>query len=124
MNNDVLFQNPLVVTAPGDKGHIFSAPGAETLQGLGEREAVGKALFVKTGYFLDLIVHAFEVDGLDINSKLLAGSHVLVELYRADFDYLPAEMDGELVEYGGLGAHCLIPLQIHHHIVHSINSFI
>ena len=58
--------------------------------------------------------HGAELDGLILCAE------VLVELDGADLDDLPAEMDREFIEYGGFGAHGLIPLQVHHDIVHTV----
>ena len=82
---------------------------------------MSQTLLIKAGDLLDLIVHTAEVHGLDVDSKFLAGGHVLIELDRAYLDYLAAEVDRQLIEHGGLGAHCLIPFQIHHNIIHSKN---
>ena len=37
---------------------------------------------------------------------------------------LAAQVNRELIEYGGFGAHRLVPLQIDHHIMHSKQSFV
>ena len=120
MDNDVLLHDALVVAAPGDEGHIVAAPGAKLLHGVGKGDALGQTLLVKAGDFFHLVVHTAEVHGLDVHGKFLARLHVLRQLDGADLDDLSPEMDGELVENGGLGAHCLIPLQIHHNVIHSI----
>ena len=119
MDNNILLHNALVVIAPCDEGHILTAPLAQLLKGVGKGYAVGKTLFVKAGYLLYLVMHAPKIYGLDIDGKLLAGAHVFIQLYGADLYYLPAEMYGKLVKYGGLGTHRLVPFQIHHYIIHS-----
>lgn len=118
VDDDVLLHDALVVIAPGEEGHAVPAPGAELRERLRKGHAVGEALLVEAGELLDLVVHALEVDGLDVYLKFLPGRHVLVEAHRAYLDDLAPEMDGQPVENGGLGAHRLIPLQIHHYVIH------
>ena len=85
---------------------------------VGKGDAVRKALLVKAGDLFHLIMHALEIDRLDVYGKLLGGLHVLIQSYRAYFYDLPAQMYGEFVENGGFGAHSLIPFQIHHYVIH------
>ena len=118
VNDDILLEDALVVTAPGQEGDVVPAPGAKALQRLGKAETVGQTVLVEAGDFFDFIVHTLEVDGTHVDREFLAGRHVLVQLHRTDLNDLSPQMDGELVKYGGLGAHRLIPLQIHHDIVH------
>ena len=121
MDDDVLLHDALIVIAPSDEGDPVPAPCAELLERVGKGDAVSQTLLIKAGDLLDLIVHTAEVHGLDVDSKFLAGGHVLLELDRAYLDYLAAEVDRQLIEHGGLGAHRLIPFQIHHNIIHSKN---
>ena len=58
--------------------------------------------------------------GAHIDGELLAGGHVVIELHRADLDDLSPEMDGELFEDGGVGAHGLIPFQVQNDIIHGM----
>ena len=118
MDDDVLLEDALIVAAPGEERHIVPAPGAKLRQRLRKAHAGGQALAVEAGELFDLVVHTLEVHGLDIDLKFFAGGHVLVELYRADLDDLAAQVNGQLVEYGGFGTHRLIPFQIHHDIMH------
>ena len=118
VDDDVLLEDALIVAAPGEERHIVPAPGAKLRQRLRKAHAGGQALAVEAGEFFDLVVHTLEVHGLDIDLKFFAGGHVLVELHRADLDDLAAQVNGQLVEYGGFGTHRLIPFQIHHDIMH------
>ena len=124
MNDDVLLEDALIVTAPGEKRHIVLTPGAKLRQCFRKTHAGSQPLAVEAGELFDLVVHAPEVHGLDIDLKFFAGGHILVELHRADLNDLAAQMNGQLVEYGGFGTHRLIPFQIHHDIMHgSFPSF-
>ena len=123
MDNDVLLHDSLVVTAPGDKGHIVAAPSAKLLQRIGKGDAVGKTLFIKAGDLLYLVMHAAKIHGLYVYREFFPGHHVLGKLDRADFNYFSAEADGQFIEDGGLGTHCLIPFQIHHNVIHIENPF-
>ncbi len=100
VDDNILLHDALIVTAPGDEADIVPAPGAKLLQRVGKGDTMRKAVFIKAGYFLHLIVHTLKINGLDINGKFLAGGHILVELDGADLYNFPAEMDGELVENG------------------------
>ena len=101
MNDDVLLHDALVVIAPGEEGDPLAAPGAELLKRLREGDAVGEPLLVEAGELFYFVVHALEVYGLG-----------------AYLDYLTPQVDWQPVENGGFGAHRLIPLQIHHYIIH------
>ena len=118
VNDDVLLHDALVVIAPGEEGDPLAAPGAELLKRLREGDAVGEPLLVEAGELFYFVVHALEVYGLDVYLKFLARGHVLVEANGAYLDYLTPQVDWQLVENGGFGAHRLIPLQIHHYIIH------
>ena len=61
-------------------------------------------------------MHFPEKDGFHIDLKLLARHPVIVQLDRADLDDLAAQVDGQIVKNGGLGAHRLIPLHVHDNI--------
>ena len=119
VDDDVLLHDALIVAAPCDEGHVIPTPGAKLLHRVGEGVSVAQALLVKAGDLFDLVVHAAKVHGLYVNGKLLAGLHVLGKLDRADLNDLAAEMDRQLIKYGGFGTHRLIPFQIHHHVIHS-----
>ena len=119
VDDDVLLEDALIVAAPGEERHIAPAPGAKLRQRLRKAHAGGQALAVEAGEFFDLVVHTLEVHGLDIDLKFFAGGHVLVELHRADLDDLAAQVNGQLVEYGGFGTHRLIPFQIQNDIFHT-----
>ena len=124
MDDNVLLEDALIVTAPGEKRHIVPTPGAKLRQRLRKTHAGSQPLAVEAGELFDLVVHAPEVHGLDIDLKFFAGGHVLVELHRADLNDLATQVNGQLVEYGGFGTHRLIPFQIHHDIMHgSFPSF-
>ena len=118
VDDDVLLEDALIVAAPGEERHIVPAPGTKLRQRLRKAHAGGQALTVEASELFDLVVHTLEVHGLDIDLKFFAGGHVLVELHRADLDDLAAQVNGQLVEYGGFGTHRLIPFQIHHDIMH------
>ena len=119
VDDDVLLHDALIVAAPGEEGDlVVSAPGAELLQRLREAHALGETVAVEAGELLHLVVHALEVDRLHVELEFLSGAEVLIQLHRADLDDLAAQVDRQLVEHGGLGAHRLIPLQIHHDIMH------
>ena len=64
-------------------------------------------------------MHTLEVHGFNIYGEFVGRLHILVELDSAYFNYFSAQFNRELVKYGGFGAHCLIPLQIDHDIIHS-----
>ena len=123
VDDDVLLHDALIVAAPCDKGHVVTAPLAELLHRLRERVPVRKPLLVEAGYLLYLVVHTLEVYGLNVDREFLADGQIIVQLHGADLDYFAAQVYRQLVKYGGLGAHCLIPLQIHHYIIHNNNSF-
>ena len=123
MDDDVLLQDALVVAAPGEECHVIAAPFAELLQRGGEVCSLCQTLAVKAGELFHFVMHPLEVDGLDVDLELLAGRHVVVQLHGADLNDLASEMNGKFIEYGGFGAHSLVPLQIHHNIMHSYQSF-
>ena len=118
VDDDVLLQNTLVVAAPGQESHVLPAPGAKLLQRFGEGDTVGEPVLVKAGDLFDLVVHTPEVNGPDVDRKFLGGAHVPVQLHGADLDDFAAQVDGQLIENGGFGAHRLVPLQIHHDVIH------
>ena len=109
MYDYVLLKNTLIVTAPCDECDIISAELTELLQCLREVNTLGKPFSIKTGDLFDLIVHSLEIHRLYINGKFLCRLHVLIQPDSADLDDLTSEMDGQFIENGGLGAHCLIP---------------
>ena len=124
VDDDVLFHDAAVVAAPGQKGDVLAAPGAKGVHRVGEGESLRQTFFIKTGELFHLVVHTLEVGRLDIDREFLAQCHVVVQLDGADLDDLTAQMDRQLVEYGRFGAHGLVPLQIHHDIVHKKRSFL
>ena len=113
-----------VVIAPGEEGNVLAAPLAELGESVLKGYAAGQPLGVEAGEFFHLIVHTLEIDGLHIRREFAGGPELIVQLHGADLDDLTPEVDGQLVENGGLGAHRLIPLQIDHHIVHKDPSFV
>ena len=124
VDDDVLLEDALIVAAPGEKRHIVTAPGAKLRQCFRKAHSGGQPLAVEAGELFDLVVHTLKINGLDVDLEFFAGGHVFVELHRADLDDLAAQVNGQLVEYGGFGTHRLIPFQIHHDIMHgSFPSF-
>jgi hypothetical protein len=69
--DDILLHDPAVVVSPGYEDGVRTAPSPKILKNLGEAAPKAEALLVKTGEFLDLVVHSAEVDGLDIGLKFL-----------------------------------------------------
>ena len=121
VNYNILLHDALVVAAPGDENRVIAAPFTEALERILKAVTEGEALLVKAGELLDLVVHTTEVHWLYVNSKLLRRTHIFVKLDGADLYDLTAELNGELVKYGGLGTHSLIPFQIHHNVIHTFN---
>ena len=124
VDDDVLLQDPLVVAAPGQEGDPVAAPLPKAGQGFGKAHAVCKTVLIKAGDLLHLVVHAPEVNGLHIDGEFLGWLHVLIQLHGADLDDLAPQMDGQLIKDGGFGAHGLVPLQIHHNIIHKSFLFV
>ena len=87
-------------------------------QGFGKANAIGQAILVKASDLLHLIVHATEVNRLHIDGEFLSGLHVFIQFHRADLNDLAPQMDRKLIKDGGFGAHGLVPLQIHHNVIH------
>ena len=85
----------------------------------GERVAVAEALLVNAGKLFDFVMHAAEVYGPHVGLEFLRGAEIIVELHRADLDDLAAQMDGETVENGRVGAHSLVPFQVKDNIGNS-----
>jgi hypothetical protein len=99
--DDILFHDPAVVVSPGYEDGVRTAPSPKILKNLGEAAPKAEALLVKTGEFLDLVVHSAEVDGLDIGLKFLRRNHFFVQFDGADLDDFTAQVDGKLIENGG-----------------------
>ena len=116
VDDDVLLQDALVVIAPGEEGAALAAESPELPKGLHKAGGVAQAVPVDAGELFHLVVHLAEIDRLHVDLEFLAGGPVVVQLDRANLDDLPAQMDGEVVEDGALGAHRLVPFQVHHDI--------
>ena len=80
---------------------------------------MAEPLLIDAGQLFDFVVHAAEVDRPHVGLKFLRGAEIIVELHRTDLDDLAAQMDGETVEYGCVGAHSLVPFQVKDNIGHS-----
>ncbi len=124
MDDYVLLHYAPIIASPCQESDIIAAELAEALHSVRKREAVGKTLFVKAGYFFHLIMHAPEIYGLYIYCKLFGRAHILIKLDGADLDYLTAKVYRQLIEDGGFGTHSLIPFQVHHNVIHNNYSFI
>ena len=80
---------------------------------------MAEPFLVNTGQLFDLVMHAAEVNGPHVGLEFLRRAEVIVELHCADLDDLAAQMDGETVENGCVGAHSLVPFEVKDNIGHS-----
>ena len=112
MDDDVLLHDPSVVVAPCDEYGVLAAPLAEALEDHRESVTVAEPLLVDARQLFHFVVHAAEIDRLDIGLKLLGGVKILIQPYSADLDDLTGQMDREMVENGSVGIHSLVPFQV------------